>query len=397
MAALEITDLGISLKSFQELRKELREQWVATFGETIDLSPTSVDGHHIDLECKTIISIAQLLEAVIANFDSDKASGVWLDILGDYKAMERLKATYSTANVTFEGESGTEVPQGTKVRYDGAPCDFELQETLTIDSEGSATGPCKALSIGYVEIYVGDWKMLSSTPQGVTCKVTSDNAGGSGRNTETDAEFRDRQKKYAGSGLATYDKMYAYMAGVVGEGNFSLQVNDEDVVQNNIPPHRFEFVLKNGIGENDDIAQAIWNCKPAGIRSYGNVSGIAVDNTPSHLKHTMYFSRPVTKYLWVDITLTEYAEESLPSDYVTAVRREVEEWAATEFSPGKDVLPKRFYTPIFKVSGIKDAVIKVCLTDTNERPSASDYTENEIAVGPQDEARLVDVQVSKDS
>ena len=397
MAALEITDLGISLKSFQELKKELREQWVATFGEAIDLSPTSVDGHHIDLECKTITSIAQLLEAVIANFDTEKAGGVWLDILGDYKAMERLKATYSIASVTFEGESGTEVPQGTKVRYDGSPCDFELQEALTIDSNGSATGPCKALAIGYVEIYVGDWKMLSSTPQGVTCKVTSDNAGGSGRENETDAEFRERQKKYAGSGLATYDKMYAYMASRIGDGNFSLQVNDEDETQNGIPPHRFEFVIKNGIGENNYIAQAVWNCKPAGIKPYGNTSGSAVDNTPMHLTHTMYFSRPVTKYLWVDITLTEYTEESLPADYISAVRTAVEEWAASEFSPGKDVLPKRFYTPIFKVTGIKDAVIKVCLTDTNERPSASSYTTDEIAVEPQDEAKLTDVQVGKDS
>ncbi len=391
MAALEITDLGISLKSFQELRKELREQWVATFGEAIDLSPTSVDGHHIDLECKTITSIAQLLEAVIANFDPEKAGGVWLDILGDYKSMERIKATYSIASVTFVGASGTEVPQGTKVRYDGAPCDFELQETLTIDSDGSATGPCKALSVGYVEIYVGDWKMLSSTPQGVTCKVTSSNAGGSGRDTETDAEYRARQKKFAGQGMATYDMMYAYMASVVGEGNFSLQVNDEDVTQNSIPPHRFQFVFNNGIAGNDGLAQAIWNCKPAGIKPYGNVSGEATD--AAGLKHTMWFSRPVTKYLWIIVNPVAYTEESLPDNYKQAIINAVTAFASEEYAPGKDVLVKRLYKPILSVPGIKDAVIKVCVTATDTRPSTDSYVETDISIGPQEVATLTDVIV----
>jgi uncharacterized phage protein gp47/JayE len=396
MASLVITDAGISIKSFRELRAELQEEWAKAFGDAIDLSPTSVDGHHLDLECKTIMSVSQLIQAVADNLDPSKATGVWLDILGDYKSMTRISASYSVARVTFMGTNGTVIPERTAVRYYGAPCDFTLQEEIIIGSDGTALGECVADTIGYVEVFVGDWQLVSDI-EGVTCKVLQANAGGAGRNDESDAEYRARQKKYSGSGLATFDKMYAYMAGVLGEGNFSLQVNDEDETQNGIPPHRFEFVIKNGIGENNYIAQAVWNCKPAGIKPYGNTSGSAVDNTPMHLTHTMYFSRPVTKYLWVDITLTEYTEESLPADYISAVRTAVEEWAASEFSPGKDVLPKRFYTPIFKVSGIKDAVIKVCLTDTNERPSASSYTTDEIAVGPQDEAKLTDVQVGKDS
>ena len=385
MAALVITDLGISLKSFQELRQELREAWVARFGDSIDLSPTSVDGHHIDLECKTITSISQLLEAVVANFDTDKAGGVWLDILGDYKSMSRIKATYSVATVTFSGNSGVTVPSGTIVRYDGAPCDFVLQENVTIAENGKAEGHCKANAIGYVEIFVGDWKMVSSTPSGVTCEVTSENSGGAGLDDETDAEFRARQKKYSGSGLATYDKMYAYMAGVVGEGNFALNFNEEDVYKNDIPPHRFEFVINNGIGTNETIAQAIWNCKPAGIKPFGNVGAVAFDICG--LEHTMYFSRPVSVKLWLKVTITEYTEESLPDNYEDAIRTAVAEFAASEFSPGKDVIPKRFYGPIYKaVPGILDVVVWACIKDT--MPDDSEYTEDRIEVLPRNTAVL---------
>ena len=46
----EYTDSGIRFKGFQDLRKSLVESWEATFGEDIDTSPTSPDGHHIDLD-----------------------------------------------------------------------------------------------------------------------------------------------------------------------------------------------------------------------------------------------------------------------------------------------------------------------------------------------------------
>lgn len=391
MASLVITDAGISLQSFQELRDDLKKEWESAFGDSIDLSPTSVDGHHIDLECKTITSISQLLQAVIDNLDPSKATGVWLDILGDYKSMERIKATYSVATVTFMGDSGTVVPEGTVVRYSGAPCDFVLQDDVTIGESGSVDGSCAANTIGYVEIYVGDWQMVSSTPQGVTCKVTQENSGGAGLNDETDAEFRDRQNKYAGQGLATEDKMYAYMASVVGEGNFSLKVNEEDVEQDGIPPHRFEFVFKNGVGENDVLAQHIWYCKGAGIKPFGNTSGIAIAR--NGIKHTMYFSRPASLKLWLKVSITEYAEESLPVNYSDAIRTAVEEFAASELSPGKDVIPKRFYGPIYKaVPGILDVEVYACVKDT--QPDDEEYSEDVIVINPQNEAVLHNVIVS---
>ena len=390
MSALVITDLGITLKSFQELRDDLKKEWESVFG-AIDLSPTSVDGHHIDLECKTITSISQLIEAVVNNLDPKKATGVWLDIIGDFKSMQRIEATYSVAKVTFSGTSGTVVPSGTVVRYDGATCDFVLQEDVTIGEDGKGDGDCKANTIGNVEIYVGDWKMVSSSPSGVTCEVTQSNYGGAGLDDETDSEFRERQSNYAGGGLATFDKMHAFMESMIGEGNFSLKVNDEDVQQDGIPPHRFEFVIKNGIGENDTIAQYVWHCKAGGIKPYGNTSGIATDR--SGMKHTMYFSRPVSAKLWVSVSITEYTEEALPDNYVDAIKDAISDFAASEFSPGKDVIPKRFYGPVYRnVPGILDIVVKVCVKATE--PSASEYTEDVIQVDPQTEAVLQKVIVS---
>ena len=391
MPALVITDAGIAIQSFQELRDDLKKEWEAVFGDAIDLSPTSVDGHHIDLECKTITSISQLIQAVANNLDPKKATGVWLDIIGDYKAMNRIKASYSVATVTFSGNNGTVIPAGTAVRYDGAPCDFTLQEDVTIGSSGEVDGQCKANAIGFVEIFVGEWRMVSSSPTGVTCEVTQENSGGAGRNDESDAEFRARQGKYAGSGLATYDKMYAYMASVVGASNFSLQVNDEDEEVNDIPPHRFEFVFKDGVGTDDELAQAVWNCKAAGIKPYGNNSGECVD--AAGLTHTMYFSRPVVNKLWIKVKVSEYTEEPLPDNYAEAIASAIMEWSREEDAPGKDIIPKRMYGVVYgAVTGILNVVVKVCVSDT-EPDSDSQYTENRISVLPQSVAVVQRVAV----
>lgn len=387
MTGLTITDAGISLKSFQELRNEIKEAWISRFGEGIDLSPTSVDGHHIDLECKTILSVLQLLEVVISNFDPNKASGIWLDIIGDYKSMERLMASYSIASVKFEGEEGVSVPEGTVVKYEGSPCKFVLTEDIVIGSNGFAIGLCKAEIIGAVDILVGEWKMVSSSPAGVTCLVES--ASGVGRNVETDSEFRERIRKKTGEGLATYDKMFSYMASVIGVGNFSLYVNEDDREVDGLPAHRFEFVINNNVGTNDEIAQAIWDCKPAGIKSYGSTTGLATDIVG--VVHEMMFSRITNVKLWISIVVTEYLEEKLPKNFKERIIEEVEKWADTEYNTGKDVIPKRIYTPVFRVSGILDVIVKVCISDTE--PDESDYVEEVISVQASSKVEVANVKV----
>ena len=69
MASLVITDAGISIKSFRELRAELQEEWAKAFGDAIDLSPTSVDGHHLDLECKRLVGSDMGIEALYLRVD----------------------------------------------------------------------------------------------------------------------------------------------------------------------------------------------------------------------------------------------------------------------------------------------------------------------------------------
>lgn len=225
MAALTITSKGITLKSFQELREELKQDWLHIFGDAIDLSPTSPDGLHIDLECKTIVSIAQLLQAVVSNLDRNTAEGVWLDILASFLGLTRLQALTSTAQVIFSGPSGTSIPAGTEVTYTDCPYNWTTTVENTIADTGSVTIPCVCGGSGAVEVFVGSWVLVSTTGlNGVTCRV--EDPSGIGHDTETDAELRNRMGDVQGYGLATYNTMLTSMRGVSGVRNVSLIVND---------------------------------------------------------------------------------------------------------------------------------------------------------------------------
>lgn len=85
----EYTDSGIRFKGFQDLRKSLVESWEATFGEDIDTSPTSPDGHHIDLEAATVNSVAEMLQAVANTMSRNQATGEYLDLLAAFLGLER--------------------------------------------------------------------------------------------------------------------------------------------------------------------------------------------------------------------------------------------------------------------------------------------------------------------
>jgi uncharacterized phage protein gp47/JayE len=116
------------------------------------------------------------------------------------------------------------------------------------------------------------------------------------------------------------------------------------------PPKSFESIVQGGVDLT--IADAIWDSKPAGIETFGNVnngSGIVITDSVGG-SHTMHFSRPTEVVLNMTVDITQYDEESLPVDFDTAIKSAMVTFAATEQGVGDDVLPSRYYTPIFEAS-----------------------------------------------
>lgn len=312
----EYTDSGIRFKGFQDLRKTLVEAWEATFGSEIDSSPTSPDGHHIDLEAATINSVAEMIQAVANTMNRNQATGEYLDLLAAFLGLERL---------------------------DG----------------------------------------------------------------ETDEELRTRMDKASVFGFATLDGMTTFLQNALGS-SVVVKVNDEPVQDaDGIPGHSFRVVVPSSVysdlqgraesgeidGADDYIAQMTWTCKPAGIKSDGNLSGFAVDK--SGQKHQVNFSVPTNVEIEVQVILSLYDEETFPDNGEEMVHDAIIDWSTgngtwvkAEYTAGKDVIPARFYVPILSVPGISSAELKV------RKAGYSTWTSNNIGINSQEIATLSQVDVS---
>lgn len=220
------------------------------------------------------------------------------------------------------------------------------------------------------------------------------------RNTgETDDELRARLLKVDNRGLATYDGMLTYLRDTI-YGTVTMAENPEpEQDADGIPGHSFVVYIPQDVYEaleereetepgfdaDNYIAQKIWNCKPAGIKAYGNKEGVA--NDIAQMPHTVKFSVITSSTpFYMKITVTEYTEESLPMNYKTAIKEAVAEWALTEYTGGKDVIPQRAIQAIYKVQGIDTVTVEVSTDGTT-------FSTNRIAVAADKYAVLPEANI----
>lgn len=192
----------------------------------------------------------------------------------------------------------------------------------------------------------------AATAEGVFLDRIAVIAGLPRRDGETDAELRKRIGEAAYSGLATFDGMLTYLGKRIGK--VSLSANDEPYESDGVPGHSVSVLVPDTFSHsdalgNDDtdafVAQTIWDCKPAGIRTWGNASSKATD--AAGRQHDVRFSRIAGKPLSLSVEIAEYDEERLPDDYADRIRAALSEWALSEYAPGKDIIVQRLVGPVF--------------------------------------------------
>ena len=379
MTPIIITDKGISIKSFNEIAQELREDWISAFGgETIDLSSSSPDGLEIDLKAKEIRSVSELVQAVASKLTLEGSSGVWVDIFMSYRGITRLGAAYSYVYLLFTGSNGTVIPEGTLVN-NLFNDQFSTDSEITIGIEGTAYVRATSLNIGPVDISEGTWS-LNQSIAGIS-SVIVENDGVLGRFVETDAEIKARAENTVHDGLATLPTIKSYIENnVTGITSVSVIENETSSTDiNGRPPHSIEVMTLGG--SDEEIARAIFMSKPAGIKAYGTHlpgDGYLVSDSNGGA-HYVNWSTLSTAYLWINVYITLYEEEILPDNYFYLIRQAIVEWAQKEYTFGKDVIPGRICVPVYSVAGIEEVMINVAVA-YNSETTPSQYVNTRIQI-----------------
>ena len=255
-----------------------------------------------------------------------------------------------------------------------------------------ASGAFTAVETGYQTCEIGE---LDTIAVGVIDwnSVYNYVAGDPGEDLESDESLRVRRAIAAKSrkAIATDPAIELALLDVPGvssaivKSNRGFTTDDEGV-----PGKAFTSLV---VGGNDnEIARCIYENQPAGIQSFGNTS---VNITDSHgIEQQISFSRPTPVYLWVKVTYSLYDEEAFPGQ--DAVKDALVEWAAREYTLGKDVISTRINQGLYDVPGIGVATCAVAVTNSPDTaPSSSSYeTDKRIPVAFFSYAALEDDRIS---
>jgi uncharacterized phage protein gp47/JayE len=187
-----------------------------------------------------------------------------------------------------------------------------------------------------------------------------------GRYEETDEELRIRRSKSLKVvGGATVEAIRSrLLQEVPGVTSVTIVENVEMVTDGaGRPPKSFETIIQGGT--DVDVANKIWQVKPAGIKTYGSETVPITDSMGN--PHNIHFTRPGSVYIWVKVVLTLNPPGAFPADGFSKVAQAILAYGNT-LVIGENVYLDRVQAQVFAVPGISKAVVTLAETST---PTAS--------------------------
>lgn len=363
-----MSDYGISSEGFKrkrldQLLEELNDEVKAIFGDNFNVSPESPDGQINGVVSESNANLWEIAEDSYNAFNPSAATGNSLSNLVQLNGITRLPATSSRVQLSLTGTAGTVIPIGSLVSTNDTGDQFSTETEVTLDGAGNAsvfansveTGPISALASSITEI---------DTPITGWSSVINLSDADLGTNEETDVELRARRERsVARDAQAIVDAIFAAVANIPGVTQTLVLENDTNLVDaNGSPPHSFQTVVVGGVDE--DIADAIWLKKPAGILAYGNTT-VEITDTQG-IPHDISFSRPTEIDIYVEVTLTTYSD--YPANGDDLIKQAIVDYAngvlvdGRGFSLGDDVIYTRLYTPINSIQGHEIDDLRIAIT-----------------------------------
>lgn len=219
------------------------------------------------------------------------------------------------------------------------------------------TGPIDAPQ-GDLQIIAG----ISGWDSAANISVTS-----LGRDLETDTELRIRRSSsLALTGQGTVVALYAKLKQINGVTSLNIYNNTSLKTDDNGVPAKSFLVVVAG-GSDRDIANCIWQNKPAGIQSFGGSTGTTVKVLDSqNIPQEISFARPTT------ISINIIVNFKLDSDYwinpplqsqIDVIKSGISEYIynyCLKLKTGQDLIAQKMFGVIYQnIAGILNLDIQL--------------------------------------
>lgn len=354
-----VTKNGFRRKLYSEAVEERIMRAKRVFGVNIDVSETSFLGKLIRNYSWDEATLWELAEDVYNSAFVNSSDGQDLDNVGMYLTITRRPAQPSSGIITVYGDDGAVVPRGFRVGTKTGKV-FETIEEKTI-VEGKAEIKIKSIARGKdTDVLAGSIVKILNPIVGVN-RVINDKDTSGGLDTETDQEFRERYKKsYSKAGGSTVPALTSALLDIDSVIDAEVVENTTMEVKNGIPPKSFECFVFGG--KEDEIIEAIFRNKSAGIEAYGKTVKDVTDKKGR--THKIGFTKAESMNIYVKVKLKredEYAGDEAVKravlNYIGGMDKDGISYKGLKL--GEEVSYARVVGAVMSVKGVKDAEITI--------------------------------------
>lgn len=297
---------GLHIPTYQDIEDYLVEQAKSIFGSDIYLGNDSQDFQDIAARAKTDYEALLTSQFAYNSRSPVTATGTGLDAIVAINGIVRKGPSFSTCPATLVGTAFTVITNGVAADDNGNL--WALPESVTLDDTGEAVVTVTCQESGPISANIGQINIINTPTSGWT-SITNTISATVGRDSETDAELRARQK------VSVSNPSQAITTGILGavlavDNVVNAQLYENDTASpvatiggvtnpSNYPANSITMVVDGG--DTEDIATAISIRKTPGCYTDGDVVTVVSDRYG--VPKTIRFYRPTEMVLYVQFTI----------------------------------------------------------------------------------------------
>ena len=347
---MAITETGYKRPTYEEILADLTLKAKELFGEDIDVSDQTPLGKILNIMAYYRAKDHENAELIYYSRFPNSAIGTNLDRLCPFVGLTRNVATPARYEVTVTGEEGTTIPIGFLVATESGIEFYNTMETTIAAGETTCTIVVECTEPGTMgNVVVSDITEIVNPDAGID-SVVGASVVVLGTDEESDYELRTRMVaagEGAGSGNAA--AIRAAILKVPTVTSAFVQVNDTDETDSSgNPPHSIACYVAGGADYAQQIGEAIFETKAAGISTNGDYSVAVTDD--GGYSHTVKYSAMESVAVTVAISIATSVDFEGETG-IAKIKDNVIDYI-NKLSFGNDVVLSALYGYIYSVSGV---------------------------------------------
>lgn len=364
MPTYGVTEDGFVIKPYEAIVDSLKTLAQTYLGADLYLGEFSRILRFIQAIAYGLDEYWQQLEYTYYSKYIDFAFGPHLEHVVAEMGFTKLAAQKATGIATFSrstpAPANITIPAGTRIETEDGTVQFKTSEVVILEEAGTEVeADIEALVAGEDgNVAQNTITVIVDSVSGIE-EVINDAATENGTDVEEDDELRLRAKtNFAVSGKGSFDAILANLREVSNVIAATLEQNDTNGEVDGIPAHAIRATVFGG--DDDDIAQAIFDTKATGIESKGDGvnSGTATDQ--DGIEYEIDFRRPDEVAIYASADITTDGTEITEADVEAAVMGYI-----NTLTIGADVIFNKVVAAIMVIPGITDVTL---LLDTVTPP-----------------------------